>query len=747
MKNQIAISLIGALIMLISSNLIANNIQVGNVSLTGENANDKYVLVQFDLSWENSWRTSSAPNNWDAAWIFVKYRITTANGGDDLWKHAWLNIAGHSSGTGTNATFDIGLVTPDNVFNPTANPGLGVFVYRASDGEGDFSITGAQLRWNYGANGLADHAKVDVKVFAIEMVYVPEGAFYIGSGGDETETDTFYRYVVMQDAFHVSSEDAINVGSTTGYLYYRADADGGDRGGPVPAEFPKGYAAFYCMKYPISQQQYVDFLITLTRTQQNNRTRTSLPPGTTFVENRFVMRNTSTPLFRNGISCDVTIPANDPITFYCDLNNNEIGGEADDGQWLTSNFLSWMDGCAYADWAGLRPMTELEYEKAGRGTAEPMSGEYAWGNTTITAATNIINPRTANESTTTSGANTAYGNHASELGPLRVGIFATAGTTREQSGASYYGIMELSGNLEEQTVTVGHPTGRAFTGVHGDGALSADGHANQTAWPGLHYGQVVIGRGAGIRGGNWHNSAAFLRISDRHYAASQPMAENRSNYKGFRAVRSQPFVCGHQIADTDGNYYNTVQIDNQCWMKENLKTTHYSNGTPIEYPTNSIEWQNNTTGAYAWYNNDIGWKDIYGALYNWHAVNNANGLCPTGWRVPTHAEYEALANHLGGAAIAGGKMKSTRTEPDLHPRWKSDNTGASNESGWSGFPGGERIQYGGFSLIGDYGFWWSSNESSDTEAWNRTLYYNSPNVGRTPNVNKGKGLSVRCLRE
>jgi hypothetical protein len=119
------------LLILAVSNLSANNIQVSNTKLTLQNTTDGYTLVQFDLSRENSWRISSGPANWDAAWVFVKYRITAANVGDDLWKHAWLNDAGHSSGTGTPASSDIGLPTKGSTSQAINKPGMDAFTFRA----------------------------------------------------------------------------------------------------------------------------------------------------------------------------------------------------------------------------------------------------------------------------------------------------------------------------------------------------------------------------------------------------------------------------------------------------------------------------------------------------------------------------------------------------------------------------------------------------------------------------------------
>jgi formylglycine-generating enzyme required for sulfatase activity len=167
-----------------------------------------------------------------------------------------------------------------------------------------------------------------------------------------------------------------------------------------------------------------------------------------------------------------------------------------------------------------------------------VANEYAWGNTTAIAANNITNPGASNETTTTSGANAVFSNQTNVQGPMRVGVFAKSATTRAESGASYYGIMELSGNLWERPVTVGNATGRAFTGVHGNGALSANGHANETAWPGLTSGEVTSATGSGFRGGHWSSVATLMRASDRFYAALTGTA--RDSIFGFRGVRRVP---------------------------------------------------------------------------------------------------------------------------------------------------------------------------------------------------------------
>jgi len=494
-------------LLLFAGSVAANNINVSNIRVTGQNTTAgennpaNYTLVQFDLSWENSWRTSSAPNNWDAAWVFVKYRV-----GSGDWQHAWLNNTGHSSGTGTSATIDAGLLTPGTAFHATTNPALGVFIYRSADGTGNFSITGAQLRWNYGANGVADNATVDVKVFAIEMVYVPAGNFYVGSGG--TETSAFYMYPTTTNPYQITGEGAITVGTTDGNLYYPSSTYGGDQSGPIPANFPKGYAAFYCQKYEISQQQYVDFLNTLTSAQASTR----YPNATTN---------------RHAITVSGGV--------YSTTN-----------PYVACNFLSWMDGAAYSDWAGLRPMTELEFEKACRGLETPVANEYAWGTATVAGNAYTLENDNATNEGIASNYSTSTGNASYDItdgsidGPLRVGIFAANADNqgRITAGASYYGIMELSGNLWERAVTVGNATGRDFTGLHGNGALSTNGHANETAWPGLTSGEVTGATGSGFRGGNWLNHATVMRVSARHIAAYT--FTNRLIHYGFRAVRVAP---------------------------------------------------------------------------------------------------------------------------------------------------------------------------------------------------------------
>src|SRR5688572_19297436 len=231
-----------------------NNVQVSNVRLTGQNTTDNFTMVEFDIMWENSWRYApgSGPGNWDATWIFIKYKI--GDGGN--WQHAWLNDTGHTYCNNTELTN--GLRSPELPFNYNTNPSLGIFLYRNSPGSGTHSCNDIKLKWNYGSNNVPDDAQVDIRVFAIEMVYIPQGNFYVGSGG--SEVGGFYKYPATTTPFLINSEAAITVGTATDNLYYpNPTGESGDQAGPIPAAFPKGYNAFYAMKYEISQQGYSDF--------------------------------------------------------------------------------------------------------------------------------------------------------------------------------------------------------------------------------------------------------------------------------------------------------------------------------------------------------------------------------------------------------------------------------------------------------------------------------------------------------
>jgi hypothetical protein len=481
------------------------------------------TTVTFDATWTNSWRTAApgapAPNNWDAAWIFLKFR---KNGGN--WAHASLNDTGHSTGSGTAATITVGYPDTSSAFNIATNPGVGVFLYRSGDGVGTFSTTGTSLSWNYSQDGVTGSDTVDIRVFAVEMVYVPQGGFF--AGDNATSSNAFRQGSTDNDPWWIESENAISVTNSTGNgtgvgekaaVYYYPGSNpigGGDATGSeftIPAAFPKGYQAHYMMKGEISQGQWVAFFNTLTATQKSTRDITSATNGG---------KNTDTLAARNNVSWssgDATLPDNGGGATY---------------KSVAMNYISWADLTAYLDWSGLRPMSELEFDRAGRGPYRAVSGEYAWGSTSLTQATSISNPGLATERAQ-SGANMAYGPNANVAGPLRVGSFGYGVATRIAAGAGYYGAMELSGNLYERAVTVGHSTGRTFSGrYHGNGALDSSGNPDTTSWPGTG------ATGSGSRGGSFNLSSGHERLSDR-FNSTRPFAQ-RDHTFGGRGVRIAP---------------------------------------------------------------------------------------------------------------------------------------------------------------------------------------------------------------
>jgi uncharacterized protein (TIGR02145 family) len=204
-------------------------------------------------------------------------------------------------------------------------------------------------------------------------------------------------------------------------------------------------------------------------------------------------------------------------------------------------------------------------------------------------------------------------------------------------------------------------------------------------------------------------------------------------------------VANKNLIDIDNNTYKTVPIGTQQWMAENLKVTKYNDGTIIPNITDDWQWSNLSSGAWAYFNNDAANNAKYGKLYNWYVVsktsNGNKNVCPTGWHLPTDAEWTVLTDYLGGESVAGGKMKEVGTT-----NWNSSNTNATNTSLFTGLPGGYRISNGDYTTIGGGGNWWSSTENLTNDAWNRNLNTYNGDAYRSSSLKK-YGLSVRCLRD
>jgi uncharacterized protein (TIGR02145 family) len=215
---------------------------------------------------------------------------------------------------------------------------------------------------------------------------------------------------------------------------------------------------------------------------------------------------------------------------------------------------------------------------------------------------------------------------------------------------------------------------------------------------------------------------------------------------GINADNNTPAVCGQPFTDArDGKVYNTVSIGSQCWMAQNLNVGSRINGIGNQTNNGIIE-------KYCFDNNETN-CNVYGGIYQWDECMNytassssnpsgRQGICTTGWHIPSDAEWTVLSAFLGGESIAGGKLKETGT---LH--WANPNTGATNSSGFTGLPGGYRDINGPFIFsLGYIGYWWSSSEANTDSAWFRNVYFSISDLGRTFD-NKGTGFSVRCLKD
>lgn len=464
----------------------ANNLNITNVAVAAGN-------VTFDITWDNSWNASGAPSNWDAIWIFVKYNdCATTN-----WLHADLSTTSgdHSIGGGV---LQVDAVTD----------GKGVFIRRSAAGSGNIASSSASLKLNIAAG------TYDFKVFGVEMVKIVNEDFEVGDNG------ATWRF----NSVSITSENAVT-----------AAVLGGSGTVDLPAAYPKGWDAFYSMKYEISQEQYAKFLNTLTYDQQNARTETT--PNA--VRQNFAMSNVAAR-YRNAIQIDTSGVSNTAPAFYsCNLDGYTTTGtpssdatmnEVNDGMDLACNFLKWDDLVSYLDWAALRPMSDLEFEKICRGPVGRIVTEYVWGNASITQARSVWvnNAGQASETSTASGTGLCAYGWTSSAAVMRCGFAATATTNRVTAAATFYGALDMGGNVWERVVAT-NAAGATYTGTLGDGTLDATGDATNGDWP------TGAGGGFGRRGGNFYDNYTYVRTSNRRYAYDGNAS--RSSTFGGRGVR------------------------------------------------------------------------------------------------------------------------------------------------------------------------------------------------------------------
>ncbi len=470
------------LLMVFTISVSANGLSITNVQRDSLNQ-----TVSFDIHWYNSWRVDSlaTPYNWDAAWVFVKFQDCDASPSDP-WIHGALNDS--------LVLHDFGKLEP--VFSDGSSLGLdtdlkGVMLRRSSNGLfGNTAPTRITLKLTNMISGVA----YNLRVIATEMVFVKEGAFELGG---ITAGNAFSANTTSNDpaVAPIVSESAVTLNSHAG---------GNDATITLSPGFPKGFGGFHLMKYEITEEQYAVFLNSIPRAVQSTRY-----PGN--------YGNNRQNLVANG---------NNPLhTYQTDRPDR------------AQNFLSWDDVAAFLDWACLRPMTELEYEKACRGIQSAVADECAWGTASAFELTDITAPEDGTEIPGNLPANANFINNNLNggdggRGPVRVGIFALPGNaTRIQAGGTYYGALEMSGNVWEYCVGALYITSIAgsvnFTDAPGDGVLGTNGQANQNGWPSITSGGHVI------RGGSWNDNLAELRVASRYIGWSG----NRNYNTGGRGVR------------------------------------------------------------------------------------------------------------------------------------------------------------------------------------------------------------------
>lgn len=455
--------------------------------------------LSVDVAWDYAWNTpTSAPGNNDAVWLFAKYKNDQG-----VWIH--LNLTPFYQVLSSNQIFDVS----------TNVQGAGVIITPSQSIAGVSVSDKVVVTFN---DALPSNAN-EVVVQAIEMVWIPEAAFYVGDG-----TSKNHLYKAPNHApFLVENEQRITVDSVSGLW-----ADEIGLTNDIPSDFPKGYMGFYAMKYEVSQNQYVAFLNTLDLSQQTSRVKNN-PAG----EQKFAFYDGNVVFNRNGISVSImgNSSLNSSAHYGVDGNNNGVFNELNDGGDRACNFLNFEDVATYLDWAGLRPFTEFEYEKMCRGQLEPIPQEFAWGTPYVKDANTIVSDGLDSETVSETGNDSvglASHGYAGPKGGLRSGFAANATSSRVEAGASYYGVMELSGNLWEYAIKA-YDQGLLFDATNGDGELSVSGTFNQSSWD---------VNAAAHRGGAW-NSGIFglfrdLAVSDRFYI--DLTTENRRNTAGGRGV-------------------------------------------------------------------------------------------------------------------------------------------------------------------------------------------------------------------
>ena len=492
---------------------ISMNSQASNLIISGtpvfSSANN---TLTFNITWQNSWFITLGPANYDGVWIFVKRQACSTT---NIWSHALLSDA---SGNHSVSSTGINLLTVDAVTD-----GMGVFVHRsavAGAGTGDIGTHTVTIKLSGTNNPTIATTNLDnFKIYGVEVVYVPEGNFSLGDG----RAVNTYNFSAGTASTPVLINAAVQAAGLGMYINYTKAPNLGSQM-PLPASFPLGYNGFYCMKYEISAGAYTDFLNTLTYDQQLGRMSVWGSARTPNKVNQYFDNN-----FNNSGASYISVAGTYntiPAVFTASL------------PFKPQHAMNWQDLTAYLDWTGFRPMTEFEFEKACRGTLAPIPYEYPWGSTTLCPSNSYVNINQISESNNPPAEGACY--YINWNGVHRCGFAATVYTNRSQSGATYYGIMEMAGNMYEQCVGGGSGYDySSFTTVNGDGLVSTTGYANTVGWPvngGNNAGSIIRG-GCLFSSGRANSDGYEMQVSDRRNI-------NGLNYNSYNANNAKNHECG-----------------------------------------------------------------------------------------------------------------------------------------------------------------------------------------------------------
>ena len=474
---------------------------------------DGVATIDLGLKWDNAWRDY---NNWDGVWLFFKYR----EGKDGTWKHVDLETSGHAfvdtSASVKKFTYHVGKSAND------ATKATGLFVVLAENAYANPRLK-CQLKWKLPIGMVKeDFDKVSSVLYAhaLEMVYVRTGAYSLGQ---DFTPDTFASTLI-------NSEKALSVNVNT-------NGDGLQEQ-PLPADYPKGFDSFYAMKYELGQEQFVRFFNSLLKTQQEEL----VPIIQTRDENNYIFGNDATRATkRNGITLATKTTDGKPHKVACDLNRDGIKNAADDGQNIPCAFMNIHFLNTYCAWSGLRPMSELEFEKSCRRPYpfKTLANEYVWGSTSAPIPVTQPSPDGINTSgempesgNSSSGGSTGASGYQN---PVRSGSFAAVPYTgasaldcQYRAGVTYWGLMEMGGNLKEIVASATHD--KLTRDGHGLGAYSKTLWSETTS----HY---------GYRGGGFLSRQESLQTSNRsEIGAITSAGDNGESSVGFRGVRSFSFA-------------------------------------------------------------------------------------------------------------------------------------------------------------------------------------------------------------